>query len=355
MNSKLMNTYPSMSLEGLQLSLMQRENELIRAQLARRVGRSPHHVLPSVATEGLFDIFKPKIKEAKEKEKSIDQRLAELYQRVKNHRPSDRTFEATGLLALLKNGRNFKQTVADLKAAMEAEVKFQQLQLEEHKQCCALWVKVAKDGDLVHYFRERSKVRASTQPVQPHGFKKKLGTSNHQHFKDRKYVSFHNSLGTVVIDTGFDDLAELRPTFSHEPKDWELEDPSFGSFNFYSNWVEFTPGPLNQFHGQYTSGVDESLHTDILSLIEECETATMNASSYNSLHMETSEFSAASRVLSNETISPALVAKLTDGYTEGFFEYGEDLMHAVWNYDSIDAISMIELMVEHLAIAFLKT
>lgn len=355
MNFKLMSGAQSMTLEEIQLGLLQRENELLRSHLARRIGRSPHHVLPRIAEEGLFDIFKPKIKEAKEKEKSIDQRLAELYQRAKNHRPTDKTFEATGLLALLKNGHNFKQTIKDLDAAMQAEVDFQRLQLEAHGRECALWSKVAKDGDLVHYFRERSKLRASIQPIQPHGFKKKLGVSNRRYFKDRKYVSFHNSLGTVVVDTGFDDLAEHRPTFSHEPKDWELEDPSFGEFDFYSNWVEFTPGPLNQFHGQYESIVDETLHSDILALIEACEKATMDASSYNSLHMDTVEHKAASRILSNEDVSPAFVAKMTDGYTEGFFDYGEDLMHAIWNYDSVDGISMIEVMVEHLAIAFLKT
>lgn len=355
MNLKLMNSQPTMSLEELELSLLKSENELLRAHLARRMGRSPNHVMPRVAAEGLFDIFKPKIKEAKQKEKTIDQRLAELYQRVKNHRPSDKTIQTTGLLALLKNRQHFKQTVADLDAAMKAEVEFQQLQLEQHRQYCALWVKVAKDGDLVHYYTECSKLRASLQPVEPAGFKRKLAVSNHMHFKDRKYVSFHNTLETVIVDTGFDDLSHLRSTFSHEPQAWRLEDPSFGEFDFYSNWVQFAPGPLNQFHGTYQSKADDTLHANVLELIEACEKATMDASSYNSLQMETREFAAASRTLSHEDVSPAFIAKMTDGYTDGFFEYGEDLMHVIWNYDSLHGISLIELMVEHLAIAFLQT
>lgn len=357
MNSKLMNNRPSMSLEQLQLSLAQQENALLRSQLARRMGRSPSRVMPRVASEGLFDIFKPKIKEAKEKEKSIDQRLAELYQRVKNHRPSDKTMPATGLLALLKNGQHFKQTIADLKSAIEAEEEFLRLQLKVNEQLCHIWSKLSKDGDLLSFYREQSRLQSSIQPITPKGFKQKLAPSTRGMHKNAKYVFFHNSIETVCVETPFADFHLRAINRSHEPDQDMLDEPFFHEFDFPHNQVYFTTGPLNQFQGDYESRSDESLHSEILDLIEFAEKATLDSYSYLDLHRESADFSEAASISSNERMSEALRNKLNnDEYViEEFFTYGYGILEDIYQGHLIDGIYSTEFMVEHLAIAFLQT
>lgn len=347
------NNEQKLALTQIELGIREREVGLLREAVARSKGRRPGKLMPRIAAEGLFDIFKSK-KPEKPKELTAQERAKQLLERVQAHSPKEGSTHVDGLLALLKNSANFEQTIKDVKACLEAETAFQEQQLKAHSEACKLWVKLGKDADLKSYYFALDHLNLTVRPVVPAGFSKKFVLSQHKSFKDRKYLLMHNHLQTVCIDTPFDEHYLARSKVYPDMVASRVEDPWFMEFPIYCNTYSFSTGPLNQFKGEYSAKGGDSLKSAMVDLLQFCASEMARGNETMMRHWRSPEFKAVEQMLAHEAISADLVEALDD-YTEPFFEHAQNLVEDVYQYYPMRGLEMVDTLVDHLAVAYLKT